>query len=550
MASLVLLSGAVAVATAFVVGQRSIVHNAEVTARTLGEVAQTVAAGLQARVAAGELTAERGREELAWFLGHLSLDGGAGGAFVADPAGEVLAFAGNPDAVGQSADSLGQAPETWAMASAVGAAQSTGEGNWRTGGYPGDWIASGHVAYARRFEPWGLVVGAQVQPTHLFGDGVRGAAPFFGGALVFALLLTWVAMRVGRSPARALRNLAQRAPYLVSPDGDGDAPEAERADEVGELARLVLQMRSQSVPTPSSFHFVQSTQAARFEVDRHTVQEAVRDADAVMRRCLEGLTGLATEIEGHTQKVAEATGQAKRAAETVAASADQASATVETVLVATSEVQSSSAGMTTTVEEAVRTCTEASEITRRAVSLVRALASASDRVAASVDLVGEIAEQTHLLALNATIESARAGEAGKGFAVVASEVKNLAGRTGRATKEVAGLVREIQRQTSHTADAVGKVAQTVSSLSRSVSQVAEAAFQQATTVGSVSDGLRSAAVETHAMARSVLLAVDNASVGEAAAGAVIRDTRELTEQARELEHTMRSLVQRLAREAA
>ena len=106
------------------------------------------------------------------------------------------------------------------------------------------------------------------------------------------------------------------------------------------------------------------------------------------------------------------------------------------------------------------------------------------------------------------------------------------------------------RQTSHTADAVSKVAQTVSTLSRSVSQVAEAAFQQATTVGSVSDGLRSAAVETHAMAGSVLLAVDNASVGEAAAGAVIRDTRELTEQARELEHTMRSLVQRLAREAA
>jgi len=79
---------------------------------------------------------------------------------------------------------------------------------------------------------------------------------------------------------------------------------------------------------------------------------------------------------------------------------------------------------------------------------VLALGERSQRIGEIIEIINDIADETHLLALNAAIESAGAGEHGRRFAVVAAEVKSLANRAMESAKEVRGIIAEIQRATN------------------------------------------------------------------------------------------------------
>lgn len=59
-----------------------------------------------------------------------------------------------------------------------------------------------------------------------------------------------------------------------------------------------------------------------------------------------------------------------------------------------------------------------------------------------LDLITEIAQQTHILSLNAAIEAAAAGEHGRRFGVVADEVRRLAQRSQESVESVRSLLEE------------------------------------------------------------------------------------------------------------
>ena len=80
---------------------------------------------------------------------------------------------------------------------------------------------------------------------------------------------------------------------------------------------------------------------------------------------------------------------------------------------------------------------------------VDSLYAQSRKISDIVELIQQVAAQTHLLSMNAAVEAARAGDQGRGFAVVAKEVQNLSSRTDSATKEIVPLVRAIQQESNH-----------------------------------------------------------------------------------------------------
>lgn len=62
-----------------------------------------------------------------------------------------------------------------------------------------------------------------------------------------------------------------------------------------------------------------------------------------------------------------------------------------------------------------------------------------------MELIRDVAEQTHLLGLNAAIEAARAGDAGRVFSVVAGEIRKLSQDTQKSVKEIMRTLTGMQK---------------------------------------------------------------------------------------------------------
>jgi methyl-accepting chemotaxis protein len=195
--------------------------------------------------------------------------------------------------------------------------------------------------------------------------------------------------------------------------------------------------------------------------------EPIRELDPEVRTAVEAATrslaALVQQIQSSSVEVANSAMTVQETAEEFAsASSEQAAAVVE--ITATTEelartagqIASSASGQAELASHAedagaagVQALSAASagvETVRQRIDAVAARADTLGRrsreISQVLDLIREIAQETHILALNAAIEASAAGEHGERFAVVAEEVRRLAERSRESVESVRTLVDE------------------------------------------------------------------------------------------------------------
>lgn len=321
-------------------------------------------------------------------------------------------------------------------------------------------------------------------------------------ALTIALLTLLI-----RQIAKPLNIMTGAMGELAAGNMDVRVPEADRRDEVGDLANAMTQFRDQlaaaeRAKAEQTTMIVDSVgQAlsnlatgdlltridteltgpfAKLKTDFNKAAEALQDALSQVSTAVAGINGGAGEIRTASDDLSMRTEQQAASLEETASAMEEITSTMR-----------SAAQRTASANEAARDARalaeQSGDIVQKAVVAMDGIERRSNEISDIIAVIDGIAFQTNLLALNAGVEAARAGDAGKGFAVVASEVRALALRSADAAKDVKNLVTASSEQVAEGVRLVGETGQALNGIigrivevSGLVDEISNAAQQQAT----------------------------------------------------------------------
>jgi methyl-accepting chemotaxis protein len=351
------------------------------------------------------------------------------------------------------------------------------------------------------------------------------------GGLVCAFgILGWIALY---QISRPLADMTREMTKLANGDLDIDIEGADRADEVGGLARS-LQVFKENAITARRLEEEQRQEQARKDARRRIVEEYIGVFDHQVGEALDTLTAASTEMHATAGSMAATAEETSRQTTAVATSSDQASANVQTVAAATEQLSASVSEISRQVTQSAEFASTAVVEAERTNATIQGLAGTAQKIGEVVSLIQNIASQTNLLALNATIEAARAGEAGRGFAVVASEVKALSNQTAKATEDISTQIAAIQAETGHAVDAIKAIGGTIRQMDEIATAIAAAVEQQGAATRDISNNIQLVAQGTNSVASNIAGVNEAAAETGAAAGQVLTAADGLSRQADKL----------------
>jgi methyl-accepting chemotaxis protein len=182
------------------------------------------------------------------------------------------------------------------------------------------------------------------------------------------------------------------------------------------------------------------TLAETFNVTLDRMQSAIGDYNA--------MRGELSQVIGGVRELADS----------VAAAAEEMTATAQESGRAVSEISNLMLGVAEGAGRQEEMVQGAAGVSEEAVALAAEARTVAERGVRLTVEIASIADQTNLLALNAAIEAARAGEQGRGFAVVADEVRKLAESAAATVDQTRSAFDELSQSIEATAGYVEKLA--------------------------------------------------------------------------------------------
>jgi methyl-accepting chemotaxis protein len=247
--------------------------------------------------------------------------------------------------------------------------------------------------------------------------------------------------------------------------------------------------QSRSLPGRLSLAFANATNA--LDVLAQQIQASSIEVASASNAVNEIASELASGSSEQAASVVEITAAMEELARTAGQIADNAASQAD---LAHKAEESGNAGQAA-VEEAVDGVEEVKKRIAGIASRADTLGTRSKEIYRVLDLITEIAQETHILSLNAAIEAAAAGEHGRRFSVVAEEVRRLAQRSQESVESVRNLLDEF----------AGSIRATVVATEEG-SKEATRVLERARAAASAIEDLRGASSDTARVAREISLA--------------------------------------------
>jgi methyl-accepting chemotaxis protein len=290
---------------------------------------------------------------------------------------------------------------------------------------------------------WGVIVQMSEAEALQGAQKIKFAAFAIGSiAIVLASIIGFFMSRMITRPINQMVDASE----VIAAGNLTYVVKIDSEDELGKLANSFNTMVGNLRNLVKQVVSTSETLAASAQQLSASAEEATNAVEQIATTAGE----LAAGAQNQTREVT----TAARTVEELSRSAHEVAAKAESAAALSQDMATSAQTGNTSVQNAVEKMVEIDAAVASTAGIVKELGMRSKEIGNIVEVITNIAGQTNLLALNAAIEAARAGEQGRGFAVVADEVRKLAEQAQEAAGQIAGIINQIQGQTEKAVDAM------------------------------------------------------------------------------------------------